>query len=98
MFANIAPPPLDASNGATRPADALMAAHLAGLAAAERRSAEYVERNNHAQHLADAEAHRATATACTACTCTACRNGDHINCPTHACACQRAGHPRELAP
>jgi len=29
-------------------ADALMAAHLAKLAAAERGSAEYVERNNHA--------------------------------------------------
>lgn len=68
-----------------RPADVLMAAHLAKLAAAERRSAEYVEYNNHAQHYADAEARRAAS-------CIACRNGDHINCPAHSCACQRAGH------
>jgi len=43
-----------------READVLMAAYLAALAATERGSGEYVERNNHAQHFADAEAHRAS--------------------------------------
>lgn len=30
-----------------------------------------------------------------AASCRPCEDGDHLNCPQHACQCGRAGHPRK---